>query len=207
MCSHISGSSAGASSGWFGSRSCSAGWTRTPRRCSPAGRSREWAGRRMLANERAPSGAGTPPGHGRHPGGTPHDDTGERTSSKRGPVMANNIEVRHSRKCRTNEGGRCNCEPTFRADVWDPRDQRRLRYGSKSEAEAKGWLRDAKLALRRGQAITAKGTVTLREAWTAWEAGARSGGIRTRSRDTYKPSAIRSYAQSMRLRVLPVFGD
>jgi integrase len=37
-------------------------------------------------------------------------------------------------------------------------------------------------------------------------AGAREGHIRTRSGDAYKPSAIRSYEASLRLRVLPEFG-
>jgi integrase len=49
--------------------------------------------------------------------------------------------------------------------------------------------------------------VTLREAANAWLDGARSGAIRNRSGDRYKPSAIRSYEASLRLRVLPVLGD
>jgi integrase len=42
---------------------------------------------------------------------------------------------------------------------------------------------------------------------TAWLAAARRGSVRTRSGDQYKPSAIRSYDQSLRLRVLPRLGD
>jgi integrase len=39
-----------------------------------------------------------------------------------------------------------------------------------------------------------------------WLAGVRSGAIRSRSRRVYKPSAIRSIDNALRLRVLPVFG-
>src|SRR5205807_4261154 len=46
----------------------------------------------------------------------------------------------------------------------------------------------------------------LREAAAEWLAGARAGSIRTRVGERYKPSAIRNYEQSLRLRVLPQFG-
>jgi integrase len=48
--------------------------------------------------------------------------------------------------------------------------------------------------------------VTLREAAEAWVEGARAGSIRNRSGDRYKPSVIRSYETSLRLRVLPELG-
>jgi len=47
---------------------------------------------------------------------------------------------------------------------------------------------------------------TLDVAAAAWLAGARAGAIRNRSGDTYKPSVIRGYEQSLRLRLLPAFG-
>jgi integrase len=40
-------------------------------------------------------------------------------------------------------------------------------------------------------------SITLREAADAWLAGAKSGAIRTRSGDAYKPSAIRSYETAL----------
>jgi integrase len=48
---------------------------------------------------------------------------------------------------------------------------------------------------------------TVREAWTAWFEGAKTGVVRNRSGDPYKPSAIRSYERAMRLRVLPALGS
>ena len=39
--------------------------------------------------------------------------------------MAKGIEERHARSCRSRKGGRCDCEPTFQANVWD--GERRIR--------------------------------------------------------------------------------
>ncbi|MDQ4026196.1 MAG: N-terminal phage integrase SAM-like domain-containing protein [Actinomycetota bacterium] len=47
---------------------------------------------------------------------------------------------------------------------------------------------------------------TLAEAAEAWVAGVRDGSIRNRSGDRYKPSAIRGYERSLRLRILPELG-
>jgi integrase len=47
---------------------------------------------------------------------------------------------------------------------------------------------------------------TLREATAAWQEGAQSGLVRTRSGDLYKPGALRAYERAMRLRVLPELG-
>ena len=59
--------------------------------------------------------------------------------------------------------------------------------------------------LRRGT-MRAPTQTTLRQAWEVWQTGAKEGAIRTRSGDQYKPSALRSYEQAMRLHVLPDLG-
>ena len=115
------------------------------------------------------------------------------------------IETRHARSCRSRKGGRCNCEPTYRAGVWDGKHKIRQRFDS--FAEAKNWRADAQRALRRGKAIQGPSKATLRAAAAQWIEAARSGALRTRSGDLYKPSAIRSYEASLRLRVLPKLGD
>ena len=39
-----------------------------------------------------------------------------------------NIETRHQKACRLENGGRrCNCTPSFRAAVWSPLDRKRIR--------------------------------------------------------------------------------
>ena len=70
---------------------------------------------------------------------------------------------------------------------------------------AKKWRADATVALG-ACTLHASTSRTLREAAEAWLEGARSGAIRTRSGDVYKPSAIRGYEQALRLRILPDLG-
>jgi integrase len=115
------------------------------------------------------------------------------------------IEVRHARTCNSIEGGRCNCQPTYRAHVWSKRDGKRVRKTFSSLAEARSWRQDAQVALRQGR-MRAPSSTTLREAAEAWLEGARQGSIRTRSGHRYKPSAVRSYEQNLRLRVLDDLG-
>lgn len=35
--------------------------------------------------------------------------------------QATGIRIRHSRRCRSREGGKCNCDPSYEAWVWSPR--------------------------------------------------------------------------------------
>ncbi len=49
--------------------------------------------------------------------------------------------------------------------------------------------------------------MTLRDVAETWLDGARAGSVRNRSGDRYKPSVIRGYETSLRLRVLPELGN
>lgn len=119
--------------------------------------------------------------------------------------MATGIRRRHGRSCRTRDGGVCNCGEGWQAEVYSRRDGKKIRKTFASQAEAKSWRADAVAALGKGT-LKAPSPVTLAEAWEAWYAGAREGTVRTRSGDPYKPSALRSYEQQMRRRVLPALG-
>jgi integrase len=116
------------------------------------------------------------------------------------------IEIRHSKVCRSRSGGACNCKPTYQASVWSAVEQKRIRKTFPSLAEARAWRSEAQTAIRRGT-LRAPSQVTLREASEAWLEGARIGSIRNRSGDRYKPSVIRGYETSLRLRVLPELGN
>jgi len=116
------------------------------------------------------------------------------------------IEIRHERSCPSRRGARCGCSPSYRAYVYSPRDERRLRRSFRSLAEARAWRSEALVALRKGT-MTAMPSTTLAEAAEAWVAGAQSGSIRNRSGDVYKPSAVRGYEQALRLRVVPELGS
>lgn len=115
------------------------------------------------------------------------------------------IRVRHARSCRSGEGGRCNCSPSYEASVFSARDGKKLRKSFKSKSEARSWQAQAKRAVDLGTLRSATAT-TVREAGEAWIEGARRGEIRNRSGAPYKPSAIRGYEQALRLRIYPEIG-
>ena len=116
------------------------------------------------------------------------------------------IEERHKPKCRSRSGGRCSCEPSFRASVWAPRERKLIRKTFPTPAAARAWRTDALVALRQGT-LRAPVPTTLREAAAEWQAGARSGLVRDRSGRPFKPSTLRSYDKALRIRVLPALGD
>ena len=121
--------------------------------------------------------------------------------------MATGIEERHARSCRTRKGGRCDCEPTYRASVWDGDRQERIRQSFSSHAEAVGWRKDARTALRRGRRPQVRSSVTLEEASAEWQRLAEANVIRTKKGEEFKPAALRAYERAMRLRVLSRYGQ
>jgi hypothetical protein len=122
--------------------------------------------------------------------------------------MATGIVKRHSRSCATRLGGACNCPKgaiRYEAWVYSRREGKKIRRSFPTEAAAKAWRADSSTAVRRGT-MKAPTTIKVREAAARWLKGAREGVIRARSGDPYKPSAIRSYEASLRLRVCPAIG-
>ena len=61
------------------------------------------------------------------------------------------IEVRHTRSCASRSGARCNCSPSYQANVWSGRDQARIRKTFPTLAAAKSWRAEATVALGRGE--------------------------------------------------------
>jgi len=122
--------------------------------------------------------------------------------------MATGIDTRHARSCRSRGGGgRCNCSPTYQAFVFDVRQGRKIRKTFASKAAARLWRQDALVAVRNGKLRPGPPKLTVREAAERWLHDAERGVITNRSGDRYKPSAIRAYRQSLRLRVLDELGD
>jgi hypothetical protein len=115
------------------------------------------------------------------------------------------IEIRHGKRCRSRSDGACNCRPTYQASVWSAVEEKRIRKTFATLAEARAWRSGAQTAIRRGT-LRAPTQITLSEAAEAWLERARAGSIRNRSGDRYKPSVIRGYETSLRLRVLPELG-
>ena len=110
--------------------------------------------------------------------------------------MAENIEVRHARRCPAPER-KCNCDPSYRVGVWSARDRKRIRKTFSSLAEAKTWRADAAVAVRKG-GLRATAPVTIENAASAFLDGARAGTIRTRSGRTYKSNTLRGYETALR---------
>jgi integrase len=119
--------------------------------------------------------------------------------------MAEGIRKRHSRNCRSHNGGRCNCNAGWEASVYLAAEGKKIRRTFDREAEARSWRNDtrATLAERRQSGPS----LTLEQAAWLWLEAARTGRVRDRSGHAYKPATLREYARVLRLRVLSDFGS
>jgi integrase len=120
--------------------------------------------------------------------------------------MATGIRKRHSKRCRSRAGGRCNCDAGWEASVYSKRDGKKIRKVFAREGEARSWRADALSAIAKG-GLRAPTPTTVEQAWEAWSGGAKAGTIRNRSGDPFKPSTLRSYKGAMENRVLPELGS
>jgi len=116
------------------------------------------------------------------------------------------IETHHRKQCRSHEGRRCNCTPSYRAVIkHDGKLVRSRRYRSKDAAVA--WRRDAQTALAAGLRPDGTGPkVTIAEHVDELLDGMRSGRILDRSGNVYRPATIRSYQQAADKYVKPKLG-
>jgi integrase len=122
--------------------------------------------------------------------------------------MSTGIEARHRRSCPQHgrsDTGRCNCKPTFQANVWDAKVGKRIRKTFSTTTAAKRWRHDALAALKAGDLSADRGP-TVEAAYEVWIGAVRAGYVTNRSGDLYKPATVRDYERTMRLRVLPVIG-
>ena len=119
--------------------------------------------------------------------------------------MATGIRTRHARGCRSKEGGRCNCTPSYQAQAYDVRTGRQVWRTFPTMSAATLWREDAQVALRRGtmRPPTAK---TIAEAAEILIAGAHDGTILDRGGKPYKPSTARGYEQLLRACIVPALG-
>ena len=109
--------------------------------------------------------------------------------------MAAGIDTRHARSCRSRGGGgRCNCTPTYQAQVFDARTGQDAR-NVPEQAAAKTWRQDAIIALRTGSLAPAR-TPLLADALDALLEGMASGQVLDRTGKAYKPATVRSYRRA-----------
>jgi integrase len=124
--------------------------------------------------------------------------------------MSTGIVVRHSRGCvtQTDRDAKCTCKPgpSYRAEVYDSRSKTKLRKTFDNLSEAKGWRHDTASALSKG-AMSAPTKQTLRQAWEEFIEAAKAGLVRKVNGETFKPSTLRGYQQTMDDHVLPELGS
>jgi integrase len=116
------------------------------------------------------------------------------------------IRARHSRRCRSRDGGSCNCHPSYEAFVFDRRAQRKIRRTFPTLAEAKGWRSEMNRPAVRAAMRAGTVSLTLRQAAEAWLEAAERGEILSRYRRPYKPSALRGYRADLERYVLDDLG-
>lgn len=119
--------------------------------------------------------------------------------------MAEGIRKLHSVGCAARGGGRCDCRAGYEASVFSMRDRKKIGKTFGTLAAAKAWRADSLTGLRRGS-VRAPQPTTIRAAADDLLQGMRSGAVRTRSGEIYKPSVVRSYESALQLRILPDFG-
>lgn len=115
------------------------------------------------------------------------------------------IKKRHSQNCPTKRGKRCSCNGGHRAEVYSPRDKKKIRKTFTHRADAQSWAAEVKRGVDYGT-LRAPTKRTLGEAAAAWLLGANAGTIRNRSGKRYKPATLRGYRQALEDYVLPALG-
>ena len=113
-------------------------------------------------------------------------ETHERAKRPRAMRGQEAINVRHRLNCTSRTGGACGCQPAYQAQAWSATESKQIRKTFASLADAKAWRQNTQVGLRQGTVRTPSPT-TLNQAASEWLAAARSGVVRTRSGDPYKP--------------------
>jgi integrase len=118
--------------------------------------------------------------------------------------MATGITKRHSARCRSRGGGRCNCGAGYEAWVYLPREGRKVSKTFAREAEARSWRASKLVAASRGALRAQRRDVrTVAEALTAFVDGMEAGTVRPRNRASYKPNTVRAYERAVRNHIAP----
>ena len=89
--------------------------------------------------------------------------------------------------------------------MFSGRDGKTIRKTFRTLSDARAWRAEAHSALRLGT-LRAPVRTTLEQAAAEWLTAARAQVVRTRSGSAYKPSALRSYEEALRTKVLPRLG-
>lgn len=127
------------------------------------------------------------------------------SNSNRTPRAPEGIEQYHRKSCRTHNGGRCNCTPSYRGKVSGP-NGRMTSPRFPSLAAARNWRVNTLAAISRGTYVEPT-HVTVRQAASEFITGAGSGHVLNRKGERYMPSVVRGYGRVLERHVLPQLGD
>ena len=115
--------------------------------------------------------------------------------------MAEGIVRRHAKRCPAQQGKRCRCNSGWEAWVYLSREKQKVRRTFQTKGEAKAWRSEATTAARKGELRRApKEHRTLYGALVDFVAGMKTGEVRPKNKERYKPNTIRSYERAVRLR-------
>lgn len=95
---------------------------------------------------------------------------------------------------------------SYEASLWDARTRKQLSRTFPTFAAARSWRADAIVAVRQGAMKPAQ-RMTVQEASERLLDGMRAGTIQTRAGDRYRVTTIEQAERSLRLHVLPAFGN
>jgi hypothetical protein len=118
--------------------------------------------------------------------------------------MATGIFKRHSMCCASRNNRRCDCKAGYEAWVYLTRDGGKIRKSFTRLADAKAWRAETLAAANRGTLqLPNRDPRSLAVALHQLIDGMRTGRIRPKNRERYKPSTIRGYDQHVRRRIFP----
>jgi integrase len=124
-------------------------------------------------------------------------------------MAATGIYKRHAKSCGSRDGSACGCKPSWQAQAFDSRNNRRLTKTFDTKTEATAWREAQRVGIRDGSThvVTSAKVQTLGEAMAEWASAAKAGTARKRNRETFAPSSIVAVEQNWRLRLKDVFAD
>src|SRR5690349_19111097 len=100
------------------------------------------------------------------------------------------VEEYHRKACRSRDGGRCNCAPSYRAKATPERGRRIVSPRFPTARAAKNWMTDTLSQIHRGTYVEPT-RVTVAQVAKEFIDGARAGDVLNRNGERYKPSVIR----------------
>src|SRR5262245_45780299 len=135
------------------------------------------------------------------PGPDPRRYAVSQSNRSAGSLTPTGIRKRHARQCRSSQGGRCSCKPSYEAWLSVKRDGRFVKLrktfsGEGAFAASTAWRTDMQVAKRQGALPRRRPEgSTLAEALPAWLDDLDANHVWKKRGGFYKPATKRQYRQ------------